>query len=299
MASEELQQVLKLIEERPRPLVNPTRQQIREAMEQRSFPATDAATVIPVEANGVPGEWVTVAESDPNRRVLYFHGGGYVYGSPVTHRRLCEDIARAGGCAVLNLDYRLAPEHPFPAAVDDAIAGFKFIHANGPEGAGAAESMFVAGDSAGGGLTLATLLAVRDQGLNLPNAAIAISAWTDLANTGESVTSLAEDDPQKSSVSMLEELADQYLAGADAETPLASPLYADYSGLPPLLMQVGGAEMLLSDTTRAAEQARAAGVEVVEEVWDEMFHVWHQFAPLLPEGQQAIERIGEFINHHA
>ncbi|MCY3570337.1 MAG: alpha/beta hydrolase [Chloroflexi bacterium] len=299
MASPELQQVLKLIEDRPRPLVNPTRQQIRQAMEERSFPATDAASIAWVEANGVPGEWVTVAESDPSRRVLYFHGGGYVYGSAVTHRRLCEDIAAAGRCAVLNLDYRLAPEHPFPAAVEDAIEALKFVQANGPDGPGSPDSTFVAGDSAGGGLTLATLLAARERDLDQPDAAIAISAWTDLANTGDSIASLADDDPQKSSVPMLENLACQYLAGADAENPLASPLYADFTGLPPLLMQVGGAEMLLSDTTRAAERARAAGVDVVEEVWDDMFHVWHLYAPMLPEGQQAIERIGEFINQHA
>lgn len=299
MASEELQQVLKLIEERPRPLVNPTRQQIRQAMEDRSFPATEAARLTPVEANGVPGEWVTAPESDPNRRVLYFHGGGYVYGSTVTHRRLCEDIAAAGRCSVLNLDYRLAPEHPFPAAVDDAIAGLKFVRANGPSGEGEAESLFVAGDSAGGGLTLATLLAARERGIDQPNAAIAISAWTDLANTGESITSLADDDPQRSSVPMLDDLAVQYLGVGDARDPLASPLYGDYGGLPPLLLQVGGSEMLLSDTTRAADRARAAGVDVIEEVWDDMFHVWHQYAPMLPEGQQAIERIGEFINQHA
>ena len=299
MASAELEQVLELIANRPVVEGNPTLAEMRTAMEARSFPATDAATVTPVEADGVPGEWVTVAESDPGRRVLYFHGGGYVFGSPVTHRRLCEDIARAGGCAVLNLDYRLAPEHPFPAAVEDAVMGLKFIRAHGPDGPGAPEASFVAGDSAGGGLTLATLLAARDQGMEQPNAAIAISAWTDLAITGESVTSLAEDDPQKSSTSMLEDLAVQYLGGADPCTPLASPLYADYAGLPPLLLQVGGAEMLLSDTTRAAERARLAGVDVVEEVWDEMFHVWHLYAPMLPEGQQAIERIGEFINQHA
>ena len=299
MASEELQKVLELIASRPALEGTPTLEQMRANMESHAFPATEAATVTPVDANGVAAEWVVVADSDPKRRVLYFHGGGYVFGSPLTHRRLCEDIARAGGCAVLNLDYRLAPEHPFPAAVDDAIAGLRFIRANGPDGVGEAESTFVAGDSAGGGLTLATLLAAREQGIEQPNAAIAISAWTDLAITGESVTSLADDDPQKSSVPMLEDLARQYLDNADAHDPLASPLYADFSGLPPLLLQVGGPEMLLSDTTRAAERARAAGVEVVEEVWDEMFHVWHLYAPMLPEGKQAIERIGEFIRQHA
>lgn len=299
MASPELAQVLDLIASRPVPEGNPTLDDMRANMEAHSFPATSAATVTPVNANGIPGEWVTVEESNPNRRVLYFHGGGYVFGSPLTHRRLCEDIARAGGCAVLNLEYRLAPEHPFPAALDDAIEALKFVQANGPEGAGTPQSTFVAGDSAGGGLTLATLLAAREQGLDQPDAAIAISPWTDLTNSGESITALANDDPQKSSVPMLQNLAREYLGETEAENPLASPLYADYAGLPPLLLQVGGAEMLLSDTTRAAERARAAGVDVIEEVWDDMFHVWHQYAPMLPEGRQAIARIGEFIKLHA
>ena len=299
MASAELQKVLGLMAERPLGAGNPTLAEMRAGMEASSFPVTDAATVAPVDANGVPGEWVTVAESDPNRRLLYVHGGGYVIGSPVTHRRLCEDIARAGGCAVLNLDYRLAPEHPFPAAVEDAIEGLKFIQANGPDGAGVAEATFVAGDSAGGGLTLATLLAAREQGVDQPNAAIGISSWTDLAITGESLQTRAEADPLITDKGMITGMATQYLGDADAEHPLASPLYADYAGLPPLLLQVGDAEVLLSDTTRVTEKARAAGVDVVEEVWDEMFHVWHQFAPMLPEGQQAVSRIGEFINQHA
>ena len=299
MASPELAQVLDLIASRPVPEGNPTLDQMRANMEAHSFPATSAATVTPVNANGIPGEWVTVEESNPNRRLLYFHGGGYVFGSPLTHRRLCEDIARAGGCAVLNLDYRLAPEHPFPAAVDDAIEALRFVQATGPDGPGAPDATFVAGDSAGGALVLATLLAARDQGLDQPAAAVSISAWTDLTNSGESITALADDDPQKSSVPMLQNLARQYLGEAEAENPLASPLYADYAGLPPLLLQVGGAEMLLSDTTRTAERARAAGVDVIEEVWDDMFHVWHQYAPMLPEGRQAIARIGEFIKLHA
>ncbi|MCY3734045.1 MAG: alpha/beta hydrolase [Chloroflexi bacterium] len=299
MASEELQKVLALLAERPLGAGNPTLEEMRAGMEAGSFPATEAATVTPVEANGVPGEWVTVPGSDPSRRLLYVHGGGYVIGSSVTHRRLCEDIARAGGCSVLNLDYRLAPEHPFPAAVEDAIEGLKFIQSNGPDGEGAADSTFVAGDSAGGGLTLATLLTAREQGVDQPNAAIGISAWTDLAITGETIQTRAGIDPLITDNAMVEGMAAQYLGGADAEDPLASPLYADYAGLPPLLLQVGDAEVLLSDTTRVTEKARAAGVDVVEEVWDEMFHVWHQFAPMLPEGQEAVNRIGEFINQHA
>ncbi len=299
MASAELQKVLRLMAERPLGGGATDIQGMREGMEAGSFPATEAAAVTAVDANGVPGEWVTVAGSDPNRRLLYVHGGGYVLGSPVTHRRLCEGIAAAGGCAVLNLDYRLAPEHPFPAAVDDAIAGLQFIQANGPDGEGAAEAVFVAGDSAGGGLTLATLLAARERGVEQPNAAVGISAWTDLAITGESIQTRAENDPLITDSSMIHVMASAYLGDTAATDPLASPLYADYAGLPPLLLQVGDAEVLLSDTTRVTERARAAGVDVVEEVWDEMFHVWHAFAPMLPEGQQAIERIGEFIQQHA
>ncbi len=299
MASAELEKVLGLIAQRPIGQGNPTLQEMRDGMEAGSFPTTEAASVTAVDANGVPGEWVTVPESDPNRRLLYVHGGGYVIGSPLTHRRLCEDIARAGGCSVLNLDYRLAPEHPFPAAVEDAIEGLKFIQGNGPDGEGAADATFVAGDSAGGGLTLATLLSAREQGLDQPNAAIGISSWTDLAITGETLETRAETDPLITDSSMINDMAAQYLGDADAEHPLASPLYADYAGLPPLLLQVGDAEVLLSDTTRVTEKARAAGVDVVEEVWDEMFHVWHAFAPMLPEGQEAVNRIGEFINQHA
>ena len=299
MASAELQKVLDLMAQRPIGGGATDIQGMRAGMEATAFPATDAATVTPVDANGVPGEWVTVAESDPDRRLLYVHGGGYVIGSPVTHRRLCEGIARAGGCAVLNLDYRLAPEHPFPAAVDDAVSGLRFIQEHGPNGGGAADAVFVAGDSAGGGLTLAALLAARDRGVDRPNAAIGISAWTDLAITGETIQTRADADPLLTDASMIRNMAGAYLGGAEPTDPLASPLYADYAGLPPLLLQVGDAEVLLSDTTRVAERARAAGVDVVEEVWDEMFHVWHAFAPMLPEGQQAIDRIGEFINQHA
>ena len=298
MASAELTKVLELMGQRP---LNPnaTLEEMRAGMEAGSFPATEAATVTSVDANGVPGEWVTVPESDSNRRLLYVHGGGYVMGSPVTHRRLCEGIARAGECAVLNLDYRMAPEHVFPAAVDDAMAGLQFMQENGPDGPGAADSVFVGGDSAGGGLMLATLLAARERGVAMPDGGVGISVWSDLAITGESIQTRSGVDPLITDESMVTNMAAMYLGDADPETPLASPLYADYAGLPPLILQVGDHEVLLSDTTRVAERARAAGVEVTEEVWDEMFHVWHAFAPMLPEGQQAIDRIGEFINQHA
>ena len=301
MASEELAKVLGMIRENAERLADGAQRGIAEMRSDfaaNALPPTEAATITAVDANGVPGEWITVADSDPNRRLLYVHGGGYVIGSAATHRRLCEDIAAASGCSILNLDYRLAPEHPFPAAVDDAITGLQFMQENGPDGPGEAESAFVAGDSAGGGLTLATLLAARERGVAMPNAAIGISAWTDMAVTGESITTRADADPLITDAAMIKQMAAAYVGGGNAEDPLASPVYADYAGLPPLLLQVGDAEVLLDDTRRVAERASAAGVDVKEEVWDEMFHVWHAFAPMLPEGREAIARIGEFVKQH-
>jgi acetyl esterase/lipase len=199
--------------------------------------------------------------------------------------------------AVLVLDYRLAPEHPHPAAVHDALAALRWMYEHGPTGAAPARATFVAGDSAGGGLTLATLIAARDAGVHLPNAAVAISAWTDLACTGNTMRTRADVDPMVTEA-VLSRMTQDYLQGGDARQPLASPLYADLRGLPPLLMQVGDAEVLLDDTTRVADKARAAGVDVTLEIYPEMIHIFQLFAPILPEGQQAIERIGAFIRAH-
>jgi acetyl esterase/lipase len=193
----------------------------------------------------------------------------------------------------LGVDYRLAPEHPFPAAVEDATAAYRWLVSRGTDPAHIA----IAGDSAGGGLTLATLIALRDAGDPLPAAAACLSPWVDLEGVGASMTSKAAVDPFVRK-EMIEFMAQQYLGGRDLRTPLAAPLYADLQGLPPLLIQVGTAEVLLDDATRIAERARAAGVEVSLEVWDDMIHVWQLFAPMLPEGQQAIERIGAFIRAH-
>jgi monoterpene epsilon-lactone hydrolase len=301
VASAELQTVLKMLAERQAAQAEgppPDLAATRAGMEERAFPPTEAATIAAVDAHGVPCEWITTPASDPRHRLLYFHGGGYVIGSAKTHRRLCENLAQATGCAVLNVDYRLAPEHPFPAAVDDGLATLRFIREQGPEGPGAAAALFVAGDSAGGGLVLATLLAAKRDGVRLPDGAIGISAWTDLAGTGASIASRRAKDPLIRDPGMLTGMASQYLGDADARDPLASPLYGDLAGLPPLLLQVGDCEILLDDTTRVAAKAREAGVAVEEEVWPEMFHVWHSMAPILPEGQQAIDRIGRFVREH-
>ena len=295
MPSPELEEVLTLIAERAASVQITELTDMRALAESYAFPPTDAATITPVNAGGVPGEWVTVAESDPKRRLLYVHGGGYILGSPLIYRRLCEGIAQSGRCAVLNLDYRLAPEHPFPAAVEDALAGFMFVQVNGPDGTTAADDVFIAGDSAGGGLTLATLLAARERGLPTPTGAIAISAWTDLAQTGDSIRTHAKSDPLLTDAAVLDGAAMAYLGGESPEHPWASPLHGDLAGLPPLLLQVGDREILLDDTRRFAAKAREAGVEVTEEVWDDMFHVWHDFAPILPEAREAVERIGAWI----
>ena len=208
-----------------------------------------------------------------------------------THRELVSRLARACGCRALLIDYRLGPEHRFPAAVDDALACYSRLL----DQAIAPGRIAIAGDSAGGGLTLATLLAAREAGLPMPAAAVGLSAWTDLSVSGDSITSRQEADPMLTG-DQLRQFATWYLGeDGDPRNPLASPLFASLAGLPPLLLQVGSEEVLLDDTLRLADNARAAGVEVCVEQWDEMFHVWQALAAMLDEGQKAIDRIGEFL----
>lgn len=250
--------------------------------------------VTPVDAGGVRAEWVVADDAAPDRRLLYLHGGGYVICRPATHRDLAGRLSKAAQVAVLVLDYRLAPEHPYPAAVDDALAGLRWIGGNGPDGPTPASATFVAGDSAGGGLTLATLIGARDGSVRMPDAAVTLSAWADLACTGNTMLTRAAVDPMVTAA-VLQRMLREYLQGGNPAQPLASPLYADLRGLPPLLMQVGDAEVLLDDTLGVAEKAKAAGVDVTLEVYPEMIHVFQLFAPVLPEEQQAIDRIGAFL----
>jgi phosphinothricin tripeptide acetyl hydrolase len=191
---------------------------------------------------------------------------------------------------VLSVDYRLGPEHPHPAAVEDAVAAVRFVRESGV----APGRTAVAGDSAGGGLTLATLVALRDAGDPAPAAGLCISPWSDLALTGDTIRTKAAEDPMVRAAD-LEQMADAYLAGRDPRTPLASPLYADLAGLPPILLQVGSAEILLDDAVRVAERASRVGVQADLRVWPDMFHVWPAFADILPEGEQAVQEMAAFL----
>jgi acetyl esterase/lipase len=254
------------------------------------LPVPPDVSVMKVTAGPVPAEWVVAPGAIDGRVILYLHGGGYVIGSINTHREFASRLSRAAAARVLLIEYRLAPEHPHPAAVDDATAAYRWLLSNGATPA----QLVVAGDSAGGGLTVATLVALRDAGVALPAAGVCLSPWVDLEGIGASMTTKASVDPMVQR-DPLRKMAAQYLGGRDPRTPLAAPLYADLRGLPPLLIQVGTAETLLDDSTRLADRARAAGVAVTLEPWDDMIHVWQVFAAMLPEGREAIERIGAFV----
>jgi epsilon-lactone hydrolase len=293
MASEQLNKVLEIIRSVPAAKPDTTVGQMRGAMEKVAERVAKDVTCEPVSAGGVPAEWIAAPGAAPDRVILYLHGGGYVMGSINTHRAMVARISRAAQAKALALDYRLAPEHPFPAAVEDATAAYRWLLAQGYKPA----KIVIAGDSAGGGLTLATLLALRDAQTPMPAAAVPISAWSDMEGTGASIKTRASRDPMVANGPLFD-MAKTYLGNGDPKNPLASPLHGDYRGLPPMLMQVGDAEILLDDSTRVAEKAKAAGVKVDLEVWPEMVHVWHVFAKILPEGQQAIDRIGRYVIEH-
>ena len=224
----------------------------------------------------------------PHPVVIYLHGGGWAFGSPTSHRKLGMQFAEAGYLTII-LDYRLAPEHPFPAALEDALTVYRWLL----KGFDPRRIAFV-GDSAGGGLLLGALYKLRDEGLALPAAAVAVSPWTDLALTGPSLKLNAAADPMLN-VAGLPRLASGYLGGADPRNHYASPLYGDGCGLPPILIHVGSDEILRDDAIRMAEKLRAAACEVEIEVWPRMPHAWHLYARILPEGRLAIERIGTFL----
>jgi acetyl esterase/lipase len=292
MASEQMRMMKELIGTQP-VLTGAPVEQLRANMEAMAtvVPPPEDVVYEPVDAGGVPAEWVSAPGARTDAAVLYLHGGGYAIGSIATHRHIAANISRAAGARLLLIDYRLAPEHPHPAAVDDATAAYRWLLAQGL----APGNIAISGDSAGGGLTMATLLALRDAGDPLPACAVPMSPWVDMDQSAESYTTRCDLDPMVSAVG-LKEMAGWYLAGQDPTTPLASPVHADLSGLPPLLVQVGDHEVLLDDSVRLVERAKAAGVDATVEIGEECFHVYQAFP--VPEADEAIARLGEFVRRH-
>ena len=295
MASNELQMIVNMLRSQPKMSdLSIAEQRARMEVGFTQFKPAKDVSYEPVDAGGVPAEWIATPGVLTERVIYYLHGGGYVIGSINTHREMVSRLSRAASARVLIIDYRLAPENPFPAAVDDSIAAYRWLLSVGVDPA----RLVIGGESAGGALTAATLVALRDAGEPLPAAGICLSPWVDLEGLGESVVTNAETDPLVNR-DIGQIWAKAYLRDTDPRTPLAAPLYADLTGLPPLLIQVGTAEIGLDEARHLADRARAAGVDATLEPWEDMIHMWHFFAAILREGQEAIDRIGEFIRQHS
>lgn len=246
-----------------------------------------------VDAGGVAAAWICGPDINHHRVMVYFHGGGFMVGSIRSHFDLMYRLSCAAGCRVLAVDYRLAPEHRFPAALEDAFAAYQWLLSQGVDAA----DTVLAGDSAGGGLALSLLLHLKEGALPLPAAAGVMSAWTDLTAGGESYHTRAHHDPIHQR-QMILAMATNYLGGQDPSDPRASPLFGDLSGLPPILLQVGDRETVLDDSKVFAEKARAAGVSVELEVYDGMIHVFQQFFRQLPQATEAIDSMGQHFKKH-
>ncbi len=287
------QQALRLIKELS-PLGAPTLAQLRQAFSRfyEQFRSGPEPLAEEVHVGDLRGYWISAPGAGDEATALFFHGGGFTIGSTRDHLDLCAGLSAACGARLLSIDYRLAPEHPFPAAVNDCAAAYEWLLQRGREPA----SLSLAGISAGGTLTLTTLLRARDQGLPLPAAAVCMSPVVDLTFPGASMESNRASDWVTSQ--RLESLQSNYLAGADPGLPLASPTMADLSGLPPLLLQVGGGELMRDDILAFKDKAVGAGVEVEFQLWEEMFHCWQVFRALLPQGREAIKSAGGFLKRH-
>ncbi len=254
-------------------------------------PAPLGVTLIPTELGGRPALGIEPEGGATGGTILYFHGGAWVFGSPATAQHITAALVRRTGARAVSLDYRLAPEHPFPAAIDDAVAAYRDLLDHGVP----AEQIVLAGDSAGGGLTITTALAARDAGLPNPAGVVAFSPGLDATRSGESMTTKHGIDPLFTRRS-LEQVGAYHLAGQDPRQPLLSPaVFADLRGLPPLLLQAGSNEVLLDDSTRLATRAAAAGVDVILDVTADVPHVFQSFTGSLDEADAALDRAGRFI----
>jgi acetyl esterase/lipase len=290
VAQSEIDAIRALLVSKPRPVGwNERRERLDEV--GSTWPPASDVNLEAVDCDGVPGEWSLVPGSDASRALLYFHGGGYCSGSIVSHRRLVSEAGRAARARTLAIDYRRAPEHPYPAAHQDAMTAWRFLRRQGI----AAKDIAVGGDSAGGNLTLALISRLRAAGETLPACAWLISPWTDLSMSGATLASKDAVDPIIHKA-YLEELAEACApAPADRRDPLISPLFADLAGFPPILIQVGSAETLLADATRLAAAAGTADVETTLQVWPQMIHAWPVWNAALTDGRRALEQAGQFI----
>jgi monoterpene epsilon-lactone hydrolase len=267
-------------------------EQIRKGMEMAPpYPQPQDVAWETVVANGVECEWNTPSEAEAGRTIVYYHGGGYAIGSVRGHRGLCSNLARGTRARVLSVEYRMAPENPYPAAVEDAVAAYRFVLDQGAD----PSKVAVGGDSAGGGLALAALISLKESGDPLPGAGICLSPWVDLTLSNASIERVAPQDPMLSP-EILRVFRDAYLAGGDPKAPTASPIFGELAGLPPLLIQAGSSEVLVGEIEDFAARAKAQDVDVTLDIWQDMIHVWPTFADMLPEGRRAIADIGKFLD---
>jgi epsilon-lactone hydrolase len=293
MAQSEIEAIRALLSSKPRPVGWPERRKRLDDVGS-VWPVADDVELTAVDVDGLPGEWSIVPGSDPSRVLMFFHGGGYCSGSIVSHRRLVTEAGRATGVRTLAIAYRLAPEDPFPAAYDDALTAWRFLRNQNIPTA----SIAIAGDSAGAGLTIALISRLRDAHEELPACAWLISPWTDLTMSGATLAGKASEDPLIHK-EYLNELADAYLPSRiDRKDPRVSPLYADLTSFPPILIQVGSAETLLDDATRFAAVAGSADARVTLEVWPHMIHAWPLWNAHLEPGRRALASAGAFMREH-
>ena len=258
---------------------------------RRGIRIPKGVTAFSVQVDGVHAEWVEPSGENPQRTILYLHGGGYCICSIDTHRGLAARLAVASGMRVLIIAYRLAPEDPFPAALEDALIAYRWLLRQGIS----PRQIAIGGDSAGGGLTISTSVSLREAGEPLPAAIFLLSPWTDLTFSGDSIRTRKKVDPIFSRDEDTQKFAPSYLGVHDPTNPFISPLFADLTGLPPTLIQVGNDEILLDDSIRLEKNMKVAGVDACLEVWKDMWHVFQVFAPFAPESQLAIEKIGYFL----
>jgi epsilon-lactone hydrolase len=293
MPQNQIDAIRALLSSKPRPVGWPERRKRLDDVGS-VWPVADDVKLTAVDVNGIPGEWSIVAGSDPSSVLMFFHGGGYCSGSIVSHRRLVTEAGRAARVRTLAIAYRLAPEHPFPAAYDDALTAWRFLRNQGIS----ARHIAIGGDSAGAGLTVALISRLRDAHEELPACAWLISPWTDLTVSGSTLASKDAVDPLMHKT-YLDELAGAYLAAeTNRKDPRVSSLYADLSSFPPILIQVGSAETLLDDATRFAEVAGAANVRVTLEIWPHMIHAWPLWNAHIEPGRQALASAGAFIREY-